>query len=117
MTSLNNAGSNPDYFEVDHDTNACCWSWNDVAQFRTSAQFLGYAFAYIFGSPVPPGQTWQHSATGMGTACKQSGIVPDLYTFESWESNLQPSVTVPETTQSTFMATVYGFRLSGLFPF
>lgn len=108
----------PEYFEVDHDRNACCWSWSDVWILQDSARSFGWGFAYIFGSPVAPGETWHQSALRMGTGCWANEIVPDLYTFESWEPS-DPPRTIPETEpgqNGVFMGTVRDFRTLGLFP-
>jgi len=44
-----------------------------------------------------------------------NGVVPDIYTIDSWE-HTTPTTTVPETTDYTFMNDAAVFRTAGWFP-
>jgi hypothetical protein len=103
----------PDQLEIDHDHNAG-GSMTGLASMRLYAHSLGWSFSYIFGSPVYPYPTWASSAMAAGDDLRVAGIVPDLYTFESWE-NSDPWYTVPEFGPSTFMGTVDSFLYAGDF--
>lgn len=110
----------PEFFELDHDRNAGGWSWSQVASIANAARGWGWGFGYIFGSPKPPNPTWHQAALSMGLGCQLNGIIPDHYTFESWEEDGDPAQTIPETSPGSsgyFMGTVREFRASGYFPY
>lgn len=94
-------------------------SLRTVGIIENYAHSLGWTFGYIFGSPANRGWSWHNQALYMGSWLKAYGIVPDIYTFESWETNLDPPVTNPESVwgdRGPFMGTAHYFRAQGLFP-
>jgi hypothetical protein len=117
--TLHSQGVALDEFEVDHDRNECggtCWSWSDVASLLSNTHAWGWKFGYIFGSPVPPGGYWTQSALDMGYAMHTNGIVPDHYTFESWETNGDPVSMLPQSDNFSFIGGIRYFRDLGFFP-
>lgn len=109
-----------EYFEIDHDWQRPDWTFAEIRTLKTNVNLYGMAFGVIFwNSPAPEDDTgdfdWWFFVLTQGGKYKDAGIVPDIYTVESWRHYI-PHNTIPESDQLTFMGTVRDFRSRGFFP-
>jgi hypothetical protein len=106
----------PDQLWVDHDKDAQGWSWADISWLENVAHAWGWQYAYIFGSPTWGSDGWRATALYTGWALSLANIVPDIYTFESWEWGTgDPADAVPEWASSSFTGTVRVFFEAGVY--
>ena len=86
---------------------------------RNTAHANGMAFATIFWGADSPNSTnsydWYRATLTQGSYYQAAGIVPDMYTLESWLPYI-PALTVPESDITRFMGTAAEFRSQGHFP-
>ncbi len=115
FSEVNNAaiartGRGIEYAQLDHDWNGDAWFMDEVRDIQNYVRGYGIGFGVIFWAPPATGYSWydglMHRA-GAYKAERRNGLVPDLYTVESWLG--YPMDAVPESVSYTFTYSVRDF--------